>query len=153
MKQISMHDDIKTGFILDGSSRRTDQVEAVTQMMEELNLKIDKAILLNIDYETGLKRTLGRRICPNCKKTYNVLTGVNTPKVENMCDDCNVELTLRNDDNEETYKAGYATFMQNCPAVIEYYKNRNMLIELDATGSAEDTLDQLEQRIKEDNND
>ena len=153
MKERLMKDDIKNGFILDGYPRRMAQVEAVTQMMEELNLKIDKAILLNIDYETGLKRTLGRRICPNCKKTYNVLTGVNTPKVENMCDDCNVELTLRNDDNEETYKAGYATFMQNCPAVIEYYKNRNMLIELDATGSAEDTLDQLEQKIKEDNND
>ena len=99
MKERLMKDDIKNGFILDGYPRHMPQVTAINEICDELSLHIDYAVLLNVDYETALKRTLGRQICPKCKKTYNRLTGVNAPKVENMCDDCNVELTTRNDDN------------------------------------------------------
>ena len=147
MKERLMKDDIKNGFILDGYPRLMPQVEALEDMCKELNLKIDYAVLLNIDYETGLKRTIGRYICPNCKKTYNVLTGVNVPKVENMCDECNVLLTRRNDDNEEAYKLGYETYLRNCTPVIEYYKK------LDAGGSADNTLNEFENIIKEVKND
>ena len=147
MKERLMKDDVKNGFILDGYPRHMPQVEAVNEMCEELNLHIDYAIVLNVSYEVALKRTLGREICPECKKTYNILTGVNAPKVENMCDDCNVELITRNDDNEETFKAGYATFEKNCPAVIEYYRNKGILIELDASGSPEETMAQFERII------
>ncbi len=153
MRQRLMKDDVKNGFILDGYPRRMEQVIAITKILEELNLKVDFAVLLNADYETGLKRTIGRQICPNCKKTYNRLTGVNPPKVENMCDDCNVELTTRNDDTEEAYKAGYDIYQVNCTPVIEYYKNAGMLIEVDANGSAEETMNQLENKIKEVKND
>lgn len=141
-------DDIKNGFILDGYPRHMPQVEAVTDMCERLNLKIDYAVLLNVDYETALKRTLGRQICPKCKKTYNRLTSVNAPKVDGMCDDCNVELTTRNDDNEETFKKGYESYLKNCGPVIEYYRNKGMLVELDASGSASDTFNQFESIIR-----
>ena len=147
MKERLMQDDVRNGFILDGYPRHMPQVVAVNEMCEELNLHVDYAVLLDVSYDLSLKRTLGRRICPNCKKTYNVLTGVNPPKVENMCDDCNVELIIRNDDNEETFKAGYATFEKNCPAVIEYYRNKGILIELDASGSPEETMAQFERII------
>ena len=153
MRQRLMKDDIKNGFILDGYPRHMPQVDAINKITKELGLKIDYAVLLNVDYETGLKRTLGRQICPNCKKTYNRLTGVNPPKVENMCDDCNIELTTRNDDNEETFKIGYTNYQKNCAPVIEYYRNLGMLVELDATGSADDTMKQFENIIKEEKND
>ena len=101
MKERLMKPDVKEhGFILDGYPRHMDQVTAINQIFEELDLHADYAVLLNVDYDTALKRTIGRQICPNCKKTYNRLTGVNPPKVENMCDDCHVELETRNDDNE-----------------------------------------------------
>ena len=147
MKERLMKDDVKNGFILDGYPRRMAQVVAVNEMCEELNLHIDRAIVLNVSYDVALKRTLGREICPVCKKTYNSLTGVNAPKVEGMCDDCNVSLTKRNDDNEETFKAGYATFSQNCPAVIEYYREKGILVEVNAEGTPEQTLAQIEEAI------
>ena len=153
MKERLMKDDIKNGFILDGYPRRMEQVEAVKEMCKELNLKIDFAVLMNVDYETGLKRTIGRQICPNCKKSYNSLTGVNVPKIENMCDDCNVPLTRRNDDNEEAYKVGYETYVRNCTPVIEHYKNEGILVEIDATGSADNTMNEFENIIKEVKND
>ena len=147
MKERLMKDDIKNGFVLDGYPRHMPQVDAVNKMCEELNLHIDYAVLLDVSYEVALKRTLGRQICPNCKKTYNRLTGVNPPKVENMCDDCNVELTTRNDDNEETFKAGFAAYEKNCAPVIEYYRNKGILVELDASKDPEYTFSQFKELI------
>ena len=146
-------DDIKNGFILDGYPRHMPQVEAVNNMCEKLNLKIDYAVLLNVDYDLALKRTLGRQICPNCKQTYNKLTGVNAPIVENMCNDCNVPLTTRNDDNEETFKKGFASYEENCAPVIEYYREKGMLIELDASKDPDYTFEQFQNIIGSKNND
>lgn len=147
MKERLMKDDVKNGFILDGYPRHMPQVYAVSEMCEELNLHIDYAILLNVSYEVSLKRTLGREICPNCKKTYNKLTGVNPPKVDGMCDDCHVALTKRNDDTEEAFKVGYNAYLKNCAPVIEYFRNKGMLIEVNAEGTPEETLSQIEKVI------
>lgn len=147
MKQRLMKDDVKNGFVLDGYPRHMPQVEAVTEICKELNLHIDYAILLNVDYDTALKRTIGRQICPKCKKTYNRLTGVNTPKVENMCDDCHVELTVRNDDNEEAFNIGYNAYIKNCTPVIEYYRKNGMLVEIDASKSLENTINEFKQKV------
>ena len=148
MKERLMKDDVKNGFILDGYPRHMPQVEAVEKISKELNLKIDYAVLLNVDYETALKRTLGREICPKCKKTYNRLTGVNAPLKDGICNDCGVELTTRNDDNEETFKKGFSMFIENCTPVIEYYRNKGILIELNAYGSADDTRKEFENIIR-----
>ena len=148
MKERLMKDDVREkGFVLDGYPRHMPQVDAVNKICEELDLHIDYAVLLDVDYDTALKRTIGRQICPNCKKTYNRLTGVNPPKVENMCDDCHVELTTRNDDNEETFNIGYNAYLKNCAPVIEYYRNKGMLIELDASKSPEYTFEQFKEKI------
>jgi adenylate kinase len=147
MKQRLMKDDVKNGFVLDGYPRHMPQVEAVTEICKELNLHIDYAILLNVDYDTALKRTIGRQICPKCKRTYNRLTGVNTPKVENMCDDCHVELTVRNDDNEEAFNIGYNAYLKNCAPVIEYYRNQGILVEIDASKSLENTINEFKQKV------
>lgn len=148
MRERLMKDDIKNGFILDGYPRHMPQVDATEKICFDLNLKIDYVVLLNVDYEMALKRTLGREICPKCKKTYNSLTGVNAPLKEGICNDCGVELTKRNDDNEETFKKGFAMFIENCTPVIEYYKNKGILIELNANGSADDTMKKFENIIR-----
>lgn len=148
MRERLMKDDIKNGFILDGYPRHMPQVDATEKICSDLNLKIDYAVLLNVDYEMALKRTLGREICPKCKKTYNSLTGVNAPLKEGICNDCGVELTKRNDDNEETFKKGFAMFIENCTPVIEYYRNKGILIELNANGSSDDTMREFENIIR-----
>ena len=147
MKDRLSCDDIKNGFILDGYPRHMPQVVAIEKTLEDLNLKVDYAVLLNVEYDMALKRTLGRQICPQCKKTYNKLTGVNAPLVDGMCNDCKIPLTVRNDDNEETFKKGYESYLINCKPVIEYYRNKGILIELDSNGSALDTLNEFEEII------
>lgn len=147
IKERLSKDDIKNGFILDGYPRYMAQVDAVNETIKELGLTIDYAVLLNVDYETALKRTLGRVICPNCKRTYNKLTGVCKPINENMCDDCNIELTTRGDDNEESFKKGFETYQKITLPVAEYYKKKGMLIELNSNNDADYTFSEFKSKV------
>ena len=133
-----------TPFIMDGYPRTLKQVNDYEEILEELGLDIGKAIYLKIDKETGLKRVLGRLTCPKCKKGYNKLTGYNMPKVEWICDDCKVELESRKDDTEEAYGARYDTYMNETKPVIDYFKSKNNLIEIDSTLDADSTMKEIE---------
>ena len=148
IKERLSKDDIKNGFILDGYPRYMAQVDAVNETIKELGLTIDYAVLLNVDYETALKRTLGRVICPNCKRTYNKLTGVCKPINDNMCDDCNIELTTRGDDNEESFKKGFETYQKITLPVAEYYKEKGMLIELNSNTDADYTFNEFKSKVE-----
>lgn len=141
-------DDIKEhGVIMDGYPRRMEQVYAFEDICKELNIKIDKVIYLTVDYETALKRTLGRRICPECKMTYNVLTSVNPPKNGENCDYCKVPLVKRNDDNEESLKAGLKFFNETTSEVLEYYRNKGLVVEIDATKDLEVMIKEIEESL------
>ena len=147
MKERLSRKDITNGVILDGYPRTLKQVESLNVMCEDLELSIDYAIYLNIDFETALKRTLGRRICPKCKMTYNVLTGFNTPKDGENCNYCGVSLDKRNDDTEESLKVRFEFFEKNTMPVVECYKKLGKLIEIDSTKDIELIMKELENSL------
>ena len=130
-------------FILDGFPRNLDQAFAFGDLLKEVNISIDKAVYLDVDIDTAKRRILGRLSCPNCKKDYNSLTGFNTPKEENMCDDCHVELVKRTDDNEESFKKRYETYMTQTEPVIKFFEDLDILIRLDSSKDANETFEEL----------
>ena len=78
-EKLSLPNALDNGIILDGFPRNMEQAEVLKRLEEELNFKINKIVYINIDYETALKRTLGRLICSECKTVYNINTGFNNP--------------------------------------------------------------------------
>lgn len=123
----------KGGFILDGYPRNIEQVKLLEEILNKLDMKIDYVINLDIDYETAMKRACGRLGCPKCGRIYNTYFDELKPKVDNLCDFCNIELSHRGDDNEKSFKTRFNTFIENTKPLIDYYKEKNMLYNVDSS--------------------
>ncbi len=119
--------DIKRGFILDGFPRTLEQAYMYDEMVKKLNLDLGEVIILESDYESLKKRIVGRVLCKECGSVYNTLTGVNTPKKENICDKCGGSLYKRSDDNEESFKTRYDTYLENTKPILEFYKKKGVI--------------------------
>ena len=65
-------------------------------------------------------------------------------KVENICDKCNVPLVTRADDNEEIAKERFNTYFKETAPLIDFYKKKGKLYDLDAMG----TIDEVWERMK-----
>ena len=120
-------DDIKNGYILDGFPRTLDQAIKYDEIIKKLNIDLGKVIVLESDYETLKKRIVGRMLCSACGSVYNTLTGVNKPQKENICDKCGSSLYKRSDDNEESFKNRYDSYLEKTKPLIEFYKEKENL--------------------------
>ena len=119
--------DTKNGFILDGFPRTIDQAYKYDEMAKRLNIDLGCVIVLESDYETLKNRIVGRMLCESCGSVYNTLTGVNTPTKEGICDKCGGNLYKRSDDNEESFKTRYETYLEKTKPLIDFYKDKGIL--------------------------
>ena len=99
-------------YILDGFPRTLNQAYKYDELIQKLNKDLGIVVVLNCDYEILKKRIVGRYLCKDCGSIYNTLTGVNTPKQEGICDNCGGDLYKRSDDNEESFKTRYETYLE-----------------------------------------
>ena len=141
-------DDVDNGFILDGYPRNVSQAETLDNLLDSLGKKVDVCISLDIDLDTILKRSLGRLSCPSCNRGYNKFFDVIKPKVEGICDNCGTSLVSRSDDNEETLKARYETYIMNTEPLLNYYKDKGILDVISCNGTPEETFKEIESVIK-----
>ena len=67
-------DDGKRGFILDGFPRTIAQAEELKKLLEQLKIKLDFAVNLEVPEEVVLDRLTTRRTCsnPDCQEIYNI---------------------------------------------------------------------------------
>lgn len=140
--------DLDNGYILDGFPRNIEQALEYDKILEKINRDLGVVIYLNTPKEILEKRITGRRICSTCKATYNVLTGVNTPKVNGICDKCGEELYQRSDDNIESFNNRYQTFLDKTYPLINYYKEKNVLYSIDSNEPS-DTIKKIEEIIND----
>ena len=115
-------DTLNSLVVLDGFPRNLKQAKMLDEYFSNYIV-----INLDIDYEEAKKRALGRLNCPKCGKGYNKFNPDMLPKVDNLCDNCNVELTHRDDDNEESFKKRFEIYNNNVKDVLNYYKQKGIL--------------------------
>ena len=127
--------DCQKGFILDGFPRTIVQGKALDEILAESHHRLDFVFVMEIEEEALVTRLSNRRVCPHCGKVYNLI-GLK-PIKDGECDDHPVPLIQREDDKEETIRERMAVYRESTLPLIEYYRNRNLIV----TVNSDDTID------------
>lgn len=131
-------EDCKNGYVLDGFPRTIPQADALDKALAELGEKMDYAINVEVPDDNIVNRMSGRRACVGCGATYHI---VHAPtKEENICDTCGGELILRDDDKPETVLKRLGVYHEQTQPLIQYYTDKNILVEVDGTVDLEDVF-------------
>ncbi|MDD5019499.1 MAG: adenylate kinase [Candidatus Omnitrophica bacterium] len=114
--------DVKNGFILDGFPRTEGQARSLDNILPG---GIDRAIYLETSEDVVVQRLTGRRVCPKCGTNYHLKNM--PPKKDMICDQCQVGLYQRPDDNEATVKNRLHVYLQESEGVLGYYRVQGKL--------------------------
>lgn len=136
--------------ILSGVVRRYTQIDLLDFSLGKIERKLEKVIYFNLSDEESIKRMSGRVVCPVDETNYNLIT--NPPKVYMRCDKCGAELIRREDDNEVSVRKRLYDFHRDNDEIIEEYKKRNMLINIDASKNIEEIYIDIKRELALSNN-
>jgi len=124
--------DCLNGCVIDGYPRNLNQAHLLDIILEKLGKKLTASIELTVPNEIVFKRILERQACIKCGKIY----GLDVPsKIENICDCCNGALVRRSDDTEETLKRRIDKYKLESQPILDYYKEKGILITIDASNN------------------
>ena len=113
--------DCTRGYILDGFPRTIPQAEGLDNLIEQLNQKLDRVIILEVNDESIVDRMSGRRIHLSSGRIYHIK--YNPPINDNRDDVTNEELSIRKDDEEETVRDRLQVYHNLTSPLIDYYKD------------------------------
>ncbi|MBQ3446844.1 MAG: adenylate kinase [Synergistaceae bacterium] len=126
------------GFMLDGFPRTVAQAEFL-----EGQTKIDGVIMFAVPDEAIVKRLTSRAVCKSCGNVTNI-------HEHDKCPACGGELYRRDDDNEDTIRSRLKVFHEQTEALVEFYRSRGLLIEIDATGMPEEVFARVVETLEHD---
>ena len=140
--------DCAKGFMLDGFPRTIPQADGLNAMLAAIGQPLDVAILFNVDDEQLIKRISGRRTCEQCGRVFNVHTS--PPGTPPHCTQCGDQprLVQRPDDNEATVTRRLAVYNEQTRPLVDYYRARGLLKEVDADAGVDDVTRRIEQILK-----
>ncbi len=129
IKDTISSEECKNGFILDGFPRTLPQAEILTNIFNELGFENPIVIKLSADDDVIIKRLSSRRVCSNC----GYITNLSELKDPDTCPNCGAKGTLyqRDDDKEEVIKNRLKIFHESTAPVIEYYKGKAKILDID----------------------
>jgi len=134
--------DLGKGFILDGYPRTQSQAKALDEILET---GIDRAIYFSTSEKTVIQRLTGRRVCPKCGTNYHVTNM--PPKKDMICDQCQVELFQRPDDNEATVRNRLKVYLNESESVLDYYKKQGKLENISGDLDSEEVFNIVSKKI------
>lgn len=125
--------DCADGAILDGFPRTISQAKALDKIFMEKDNPIVIVPYIHVDPDVLLRRLAGRWTCTQCGHVFH--TEFDPPKVEGICDFDGSPLYQREDDTEETQKRRIEVFFEQTTPILDYYRDKDLLVEIDGNQS------------------
>lgn len=133
------------GVLLDGFPRTIAQAEILQQIMLEVGRKIDRVVYLKIELAEIIERLAHRVSCQICGQPYNLKNY--PPQVAGQCDLDGGQLIKRADDNGETIKKRYDTYIEKTMPLINFYQGKGLLLEIDSLIGRQDAVEAVLDKI------
>ena len=128
--------DAQAGALLDGFPRTPAQAEALSEMLKSMGQEVHSVPYISVPAEVLIERLGGRWTCPACGRVYHEKH--NPPKTAGVCDVDGTALIQRDDDKAETVERRIRVYMDQTSPLIEYYRQKGLLVEVDGTRSIDD---------------
>jgi adenylate kinase len=135
----------KVSYIFDGFPRNIAQAEMLDA--ELLLGRKTLTVYFKIDLGVLVERVVNRRTCSNCGEIFNLKT--KAPHVANVCDKCGKTDTLkqRKDDAHDVVTSRLKIFADTVEPMLQYYRSKGSLVEVDASMSESEVCNELEKVI------
>ena len=127
--------DCKEGALLDGFPRTPAQAVALAEMLAGMGQQVHKVPYISVPAEILIERLGGRWTCPTCGNVYH--EKYNPPKTQGICDTDGAVLIQRDDDKAETVARRIRVYMDQTSPLIEFYREKGLLAEVDGTRGIE----------------
>ena len=127
--------DCAAGAVLDGFPRTPAQADALDSMLGEWGGKINLVPYVKVRDEVLVERLSGRWTCKTCGTVYH--EKFNPPTVAGKCDKDGGELVQRPDDKAETVRTRIQEYVRNTAPLIEHYRRKGLLAEIDGEQAIE----------------
>jgi adenylate kinase len=138
--------DCDAGFVLDGFPRTVRQAEALDRVLGGLGRRVERVVSMHVPEDELIKRLSGRRTCRECGALYHII--YDPPTNAGLCNRCNGELYQRDDDQEDIITSRLEVYGRETAPLLQYYRGRGLLAEVDGTGSRDDILARLLERVE-----
>jgi len=139
--------DCQNGALLDGFPRTPAQAVALEEMLQELSGAINKVPYIRVPEAVLIERLSGRWTCKAQGHIYHARS--NPPKQAGICDVDGSELYQREDDKPETVKQRIRVYLKQTKPLIEFYRQRSVLVEVDGSKTIDEVTTSLMAAIRE----
>ena len=139
--------DCQTGAILDGFPRTPAQAEALEKMLAEFGSEVNAVPFISASEGILVERASGRWTCREQGHIYH--ERFSPPKQAGVCDVDGSELYQRDDDKAETVARRIHVYLEQTMPLVDYYRSRGKLIEIDGTQAVEKVTSELLAALKE----
>jgi len=133
--------DCVRGAILDGFPRTPAQADALELMLKGFGGRVDLVPFITAPTESLIERLTGRWTCRANGHIFHIR--FNPPKQAGICDIDGSELYQRDDDKPETVTNRIEVYQNQTAPLIDYYKKRGILAEINGLAPVEDVSAQL----------
>lgn len=127
--------DCKMGAILDGFPRTPVQADALEKMLSEFDGQVDTVPYITGEESVLVERVSGRWTCRASGHIYH--EKFSPPHQLGVCDVDGSELYQRDDDKVETVKKRIQVYRNQTMPLVDYYRQRGKLVEIDGMQAVE----------------